>query len=118
MKEHGMKKILCLLVLAVFTLPACIMTTAPIQGSLVNDVKVPGKINLIQVDSKVVEGKATATGILGVVTGDCSYEAALKDAFDKAGSKELKNIVVDHHVKNILFIYAEYTTIVRGVAAK
>ncbi|MEI6125564.1 MAG: TRL domain-containing protein [Pseudomonadota bacterium] len=113
-----MKKIMSLFVLAAFILPSCIMTQAPIQGSLYNDVKVPAQINLPQAGGKMVEGTATAMGIVGVVIGDCSYETALKNATEKAGAKELKNIVVDHHVKNILFVYAEYTTIVRGVAVK
>lgn len=113
-----MKKLMCLLVFAAFILPSCIMTQAPIQGSLFNDVKVPSAINLPQAGGKMVEGKATATGIIGIVTGDCSYDAALKDALEKSGAKELKNIVVDHQVKNILFVYAEYTTIVRGIAVK
>jgi len=113
-----MKKLLCLLMVAALGISACVMTKAPIQGSLVNDVVVPGEINLSQADGRMAEGRAMASGILGVVTGDCSYKAALQDALERSGARELKNIVIDYHVKNILFIYAEYTTIVRGVPVK
>ena len=66
----------------------------------------------------MVEGRAMATGILGFVSGDCSYESALQDALTKSGAKKLTNIIIDYEVKNILYIYAEYTTIVKGVPVK
>ena len=66
----------------------------------------------------MVEGKATATGSIGIITGDCSYEAALADALKQSGARGLKNIVVDYKVKNILMLMAEYTTIVRGEPIK
>jgi hypothetical protein len=113
-----MKKLLCVLALSAFALSACCFTTSPISGTLVTDVTVNGAINLPAVSGNMVEGTATAKGILGFISGDCSYEAALKDALAKSGAKGLKNIVVDHKVKNILGIVAEYTTIVRGVPTK
>ena len=109
-----MKKILLLLMVSVFVFSACCMTRSPVSGLLVTDVVVPGEINVDQVSGNLVEGKATASGILGVVTGDASYQTALKDALRQSGAKSLKNIVVDYKVKNILGIFAEYTTIVRG----
>ena len=113
-----MKKVLCILLVAAFALSACVLTRSPIDGTLVTNAKVPTSINLSKVQGNMVEGRAMATGILGFVSGDCSYDAALQDALSKSGAKGLTNIVVDHEVKNILHIYAEYTTIVRGVAVK
>ena len=118
-----MIKNLCIAALAVFLafmLSSCIFTCTPIKGMLVTNGVFPNNadINLSEVKGKMVEGSATCKGILGVVTGDCSYETALQDALKRSGAKGLKNIVVDHHVKNILGIVAEYTTIVRGIPIK
>jgi len=115
-----MIKNLCIAALAVFLLSSCCITKSPIQGLLVTDVTVPGEteINLSEVRGNMVEGTAMANGILGVVWGDASYDAALKVALKNSGAKGLKNIVVDRKVKNILGIVAEYTTIVRGIPIK
>lgn len=113
-----MKKILGLAVVFAFLLSSCIMISTPIDGTLVTDATVPGSIHEPLVEGEMVEGRAMASGILGIVTGDCSYETALKDALSKTKARKLKNIVVDYQVKNILHIYAEYTTIVRGVPVK
>ena len=86
-----MIKNLCIAALAVFLLSSCCITRSPIMGMLVTDVTVPS---------------------------DASYEAALNDALKSSGAKGLKNIVVDHKIKNILRIVAEYTTIVRGIPIK
>ncbi len=109
-----MKKIVFLLVVSMFLFSACCMTRSPVAGILVTDVVVPGEINEDVVSGAMVEGRATASGILGVVTGDASYETALKAALKQSNARSLKNIVVDYKVKNILGIFAEYTTIVRG----
>lgn len=54
-------------------------------------------------------GTAMASSILGIVaTGDASIEAAAKDG----GITRIHH--VDHHSKNILGLYAEFTTIVYG----
>lgn len=54
-------------------------------------------------------GAATATSILGIVaTGDASIEAAAKNG----GITRIHH--VDHHSKNILGFYSEFTTIVYG----
>ena len=115
-----MIKNLCLAALAIFLLSSCCITRSPIMGLLVTDVNVPSEadVNLSEVKGNMVEGRATAKGVLGVVSGDASYEAALKDALKSSGAKGLKNIVVDHEIKNILGIVAEYTTIVRGIPIK
>jgi len=66
-----------------------------------------------------MEGKASAHGILGFATGDCSLEAAIKDALSKApGSTRLENITVAYHAKSVLGVYAEFTTMVKGVPVK
>ncbi len=118
-----MIKNLCIAALAVFLafmLSSCIFTCTPIKGMLVTNRVFPNNadVNLSEVKGKMIEGSATCSGILGVVYGDCSYETALQDALKRSEAKGLKNIVVDHHVKNILGIVAEYTTIVRGVPIK
>ena len=116
-----MKKFLCILLVAAFALSACTMTRSPINGTLVTNATVHGQsaeINLDEIKGTMAEGRAMAKGIIGVVTGDCSYEAALQDALSKSGAKQLTNIVVDYEIMNILGIYAEYTTVVRGVAVK
>jgi hypothetical protein len=118
-RRLSMKKIICLLALTVFALSACTMASAPIQGMLFSDIKGPVDMKPGSTSGRLVEGKATATGVIGIVTGDCSYDAALRDALSRApGSDHLTNIVVDHHSRGILGIWAEYTTIVRGYAAK
>lgn len=113
-----MKKIVLLLIVSVFVFSACCITRSPVQGLLVTNATVPGKINEPMITGKMVEGTATCEGILGVVWGDCSYETALENAVKGSGAKSLKNVVVDTKVKNILGIFCEYTTIVRGVPVK
>jgi hypothetical protein len=115
-----MIKNLCIAALAVFLLSSCCITRSPIMGILVTDVTVPSEadVNLSEVKGQMVDGSATAKGILGVVWGDASYETALQDALKRSGAKGLKNIIVDHHVKNVLGIVAEYTTTVRGIPIK
>lgn len=54
-------------------------------------------------------GTATATSILGIIaTGDASITTAMKNG----GISTVHH--VDHTSKNILGIYAEYTTVVYG----
>ena len=110
------KSLALLITLLLFT--GC-STVGLINGSIYTDVKGPIGGDPAPATSQIVEGRATVQGILGFATGDCSIDAALKDALSKApGSTSLKNITVDYHAKNILGIYAEFTTIVRGVAVK
>ena len=67
-----------------------------------------------------VEGTAKGTTILGLVaTGNFGYGAAIEDALSKApGATRLIDITVDTHVRNILGIFAEFTTKVRGRAVR
>jgi hypothetical protein len=106
-------------ILALFMFAGCTATMSPIAGSLFTDVRGPVDVEPSSAQGTVVEGRAMATGIFGFVTGDCSYEAAIEDALSNApGATRLENVVVDHHTKNVLMIYAEFTTIVKGVAVK
>jgi len=89
-----------------------------VQGLLVTNAYIPGEIHEPYVSSNMVSGYATAEGILGVVWGDCSYETALKDALKNSKAKSLKNVVVDTRIKNILGIFCQYTTIVKGVPVR
>ncbi len=114
-----MKKIILLLVVSVFVFSGCIMVRSPIMGFLVTNAEVSGpELNEPILSAKMVEGTATAEGILGVVWGDCSYETALQDALKTSKARSLKNIVVDNKIKYILGIYVQYTTIVRGVPVR
>ena len=55
------------------------------------------------------EGRAKCTSVLGIVaSGDCSVEAAAK----AGGIADVK--LIDYEVKNILGLYGQYTTIVKG----
>lgn len=107
------------LVAMVFILAGCTMPGIPLTGSLYTDVKGPLVIDSGAAKGQMVEGTSRAQGILGFATGDCSLEAAIKDALAKApGSTRLENITVDYHAKSILGIYAEFITMVKGVAVK
>lgn len=54
-------------------------------------------------------GTSSCTGILGIVAfGDCSVEAAAKDG----KIKRIKS--VSHDTTNILYIYSNYSTTVKG----
>ena len=60
-------------------------------------------------DASTSSGSATCKSILALFsTGDCSVEAAKK----AAGISKVNNVEFD--VKNILGVYAEYTTKVYG----
>ena len=102
-----MKKVLCILLGAAFALSACVVARSPISGSFVTRANVHGQfaeINLEELQGNMVEGRAMATGILGFVSGDCTYEAALQDALDQSGAKKLTNIIVAYEVKKY-FLY-------------
>ena len=108
-----------LLVAVVLILGGCTMPLGPVTGSIFTDVKGPLVADSSDAKGQVVEGMAKAQGILGFATGDCSLEAAMKDALSKApGSSKLVNITVDYHAKSILGVYAEFTTMVKGTAVK
>ncbi len=94
---------MCLL--AVVFLTGCAMVT-PMNGSLYTDLKGPVAMGDASGSSKV--GTAKATAIIGIATGDASIEAAMRNG----GITKVHH--VDTQVKNILGIYAEYTTVVYG----
>ena len=110
MKNKGVA-LLLLLVLLLMT--GCAgLYRAPVipgRGLLYAEVKAPMDftVDKTQVGSKV--GKAVSTNVLGwIVTGDCSIQAAAKNG----GVQVIHH--VDYSFKNILGVYAEFTTIVYG----
>jgi hypothetical protein len=78
----------------------------PMTGTLYVDMKGPIAVGDASGSSKV--GTAKATAIIGIVTGDASISAAMQNG----GITKVHH--VDSQVKNILGIYAEYTTTVYG----
>jgi hypothetical protein len=78
----------------------------PMTGTLYVDMKGPVAVGDASGMSKV--GTAKATAIIGIVTGDASIQAAMQNG----GITKVHH--VDSQVKNILGIYAEYTTTVYG----
>lgn len=79
-------------------------------GSLYADFSYPGYYNGASDNGPgSKDGSATATSILGwVATGDASIAAACREG----GINKIHT--VDHHIKNILGIWAEWTTNVTG----
>ena len=92
----------------VFSVSGCVGTATPIAGSIVTaSLKSPVMMGDNTAGHSLV-GEATATGIIGFVSGDCSIEAAMK-------SKGITKVHhVDSEVFNILGIYATYKTVVYG----
>jgi len=107
------------LIIMLLMLTGCTMTTIPLSGTIFTDIKGPLDIDPVQVKGRKVEGRATVQGILGFATGDCSLEAAVKDALSKSpGATKLINITVDYHAKTVLCVYSKFTTIVKGIPVK
>lgn len=75
-------------------------------GALYTGIKAPVGGDSVKYSK---EGRSTCKSFLGLVAiGDCSVEAAAK-----AGS--ITNVkVVDQEVSNILGLYGQYTTVVKG----
>jgi hypothetical protein len=90
------------------TLSGCYAGVAsPVPGFLYADVK-SGKIGTSEV-ADLKKGVATCESILGLIAvGDCSVEAAKKNG----GIAKVQ--YADSAVKNILGVYATYTTVVHG----
>lgn len=89
------------------SLTGCMPVASPLAGGIFADVK----YGIVATDAPAAtkEGKACATTILGwVATGDASVQAA------KTAGGISTVAVVDHSAKNILGIFAEWCTIVRG----
>jgi len=103
-----MKKILGLLLVCagvVVMFSGCAGVT-PMNGSLYTEMK--GPVAMGNAAQMTKTGTATATAIIGIATGDASIETAMKNG----GITKVHH--VDSQVKNILGIYAEYTTVVYG----
>ncbi|MFC1853337.1 TRL-like family protein [candidate division CSSED10-310 bacterium] len=86
----------------------CATVMSPVgNGTIFTDVKGPLTVTDATEYSKV--GQASAMSVLGiVVTGDASISAAMKNG----GITKVHH--VDHESKNILGVYARFTTIVYG----
>jgi hypothetical protein len=92
---------------AAFSLAACQIVQSPMAGTTFNETKF-GNIATAESDA-TKEGKACGTSILGAVAqGDASIVAA------KAAGGITKVTSVDHYAKNILGVYGEWCTIVKG----
>jgi len=76
------------------------------NGAIYTELSGPVAMGTAATASK--RGEAKATSIVGVALGDCSIEAAMKNG----GITKVHH--VDTKVKNIVGVYAEYTTIVFG----
>lgn len=86
---------------------SCGATHSPVMGLAYTDVVSGTAVTSNKLATKV--GKATATGILGLVaTGDASYQTAAKNA----GITRISH--VDERNYTILGIYTTYETIVYG----
>ena len=89
------------------TLSGCQIVASPLAGGIYNETKY-GDVATDEAGA-TKEGKACGTSILGwVATGDASIQAA------KAAGGVTKVASVDHSAKNILGIFGEWCTIVRG----
>jgi TRL (tRNA-associated locus)-like protein len=92
---------------AAFSLAACQIVASPMAGTTFNETKY-GNIATAET-ATTKEGKACGTSILGAVAqGDASIVAA------KANGGITKVTSVDHYAKNILGVYGEWCTIVKG----
>lgn len=103
-----MRKVLTSLVVgtsAIVLLGGCAGVT-PMNGSLYTNLSGPVAVGDASGASKMGTSKATA--IIGIATGDASIETAMKNG----GITKVHH--VDSQVKNILGIFAQYTTVVYG----
>ena len=92
---------------AALSLSACQIVASPLAGTIFNETKY-GNIATAET-ATTKEGKACGTSILGAFAqGDASIVAA------KANGGITKVTSVDHSAKNILGIFGEWCTIVKG----
>ncbi|MDH4244082.1 MAG: TRL-like family protein [Nitrospira sp.] len=99
--------LLSLAVLIGLTSAGCQIVASPLAGGIYNETKYGDVATDAAAAGK--EGKACATSILGwVATGDASVQAA------KSAGGITTVASVDHSAKNILGIFGEWCTIVRG----
>lgn len=89
------------------SLAGCQIVASPLAGGIYNETKY-GDVATAETGASK-EGKACGTSILGwVATGDASVAAA------KANGGITKVASVDHTAKNILGIFGEWCTVVKG----
>ena len=108
MKQIKVALILAGITAAAFSLAACQQIVySPMGGSTFNETRY-GNIATDE-SGATKEGKACGTSILGAVAqGDASIAAA------KANGGITKVSSVDHYAKNVLGIFGEWCTIVKG----
>lgn len=88
-------------------LSGCQIVASPLAGGIFNETKYGDVATDASAATK--EGKACGTSILGLVaTGDASIQAA------KAAGGINTVASVDHSAKNIVGVFGEWCTIVRG----
>ena len=88
-------------------LTGCMGVASPVTGWVYTDAKFGNEVENGPAATKT--GKACATSILAMIaTGDASQDAAM------ANGGITQVAVVDHSAKNILGIWGEYCTIVKG----
>jgi hypothetical protein len=95
-----------LLTIAALATAGCVVLNTPITGFLFNDSKGPSSVGTGEGGAK--SGTACSKGVLGVVWGDSSIEAA------KAQGGISKVAYVDHKATSVLAVYGEYCTVVHG----
>ena len=109
-----MKRMMMLgcLVLVLTTVVGCagFAPGTPLLGMLYSDVRYPHvRTEVVNEGIGSKKGEAMAKDILGwIAVGDASIEAAMRDG------KITKIYTIDHHMMNILGLYAEWKTIVTG----
>ncbi|UVT15235.1 MAG: hypothetical protein H8K04_15660 [Nitrospira sp.] len=102
-----MHLLLALAALVGLTSAGCQIVASPLAGGIYNETKYGDVATTATAATK--EGKACGTSILGwVATGDASVQAAKTAGGISAVAS------VDHSAKNILGIFGEWCTIVRG----
>lgn len=99
--------VLALVGASMLSLSGCQIVASPLAGVIFNETKY-GDV-ATTATSVTKEGKACATSILGwVATGDASVTAA------KTNGGITTVAVVDHTAKNILGVWGEWCTVVKG----
>jgi hypothetical protein len=105
--KHVSRLSLAVIALTGLSLSGCQIVASPLAGGIFNETKYGDVATDAAAATK--EGKACATSILGLVaTGDASVQAA------KTAGGISTVAVVDHSAKNIVGVFGEWCTIVRG----
>jgi hypothetical protein len=95
------------LIVGVAGISGCMIVQTPVMGVLYTEAKYGDTATSATAASK--EGKACATSILGWIgTGDASISAA------KAAGGITEVSSVDHTAKNVLGLFGEWCTVVKG----